>query len=1027
MNNIYPKGSEWRIWDLHIHTPESILNNGFGNDWDNYVKLLFKKALELKITCLGICDYYIIEGYKKLKNEYLLNDAKLVELFTDKEIIEIKKILILPNLEFRLKKLILAGEDDLKWNSKVNYHILFSDEVSIFNIEENFLKNLKFEDYGSSSGSPQKKSVSHQNLKSLGERLIREHDKFKRYDPLYVGILNASIDDEEITKVLNEQKDIFGDKYLLGLPADEDLSSVSWNSQGHLIRKVLIQKSHLIFSSNKNTKDFCLGLKHPSENEYLKEFGTFKPVIWGSDSHSFENFLIPDNNNFTWIKADPTFNGLKQIIHEPDCRIFIGDKPAKLINNDNNIDKVIKEVIVDSAKRAEKEWFDNIKNIEINSGLISIIGKKGSGKSALADIIGSAGNANAEMFSFLDPEKFLSISASNKYTGKIVFLDNLEYEKIFINPTHNAKTPSKVVYFSQFFVQKLCEDIDASRFQDEIDRVIFSHIPEEEKLKTEDLQSLINIKTKNVNDTTLKEKQKLIKLNDEIEKKELYIRDDNKDKIKNKLAEKIQQYDNLKKSPPEAKNEPSKTIDKDTSESLTKLNIEVKDFKDELDKIQTSLSNKLVDRQELIDIIQRFESIEREISEFKTELENANILKKYELKYEDIITINLTLEPIKEKIKSIDEEIVNLQTKKTTITKKLDDHIKKIKVINDKFDYEQKIYQKYLEEKQKWEDTLKNIQGSPEQVNTVKYYENELKKITDDYPKELKRLYSEREKIAENIVQYILLTKDIYPSIYEYVKKHSEEKAFEFGISKQDFILFDAQITFKPDFVDEFLGKINQKRKGTFSGIEEGKTELKKMFNNIDLNSKDDIIKIPQLILNALKYNLVDDPGCKVPIDFDSQLLNKRRSELYNYLYSFDYLQTNFDITFGGGRIQSLSPGEKGNLLLIFYLLIDKDLRPIIIDQPEDNLDNETVYEKLVPFIRKIKEYRQIILVTHNPNLAIVCDSEQIIHAKIDKDNKNLISYESGSIEALKIREIALNILEGTRPAFKNRKDKYSI
>ena len=122
-----------------------------------------------------------------------------------------------------------------------------------------------------------------------------------------------------------------------------------------------------------------------------------------------------------------------------------------------------------------------------------------------------------------------------------------------------------------------------------------------------------------------------------------------------------------------------------------------------------------------------------------------------------------------------------------------------------------------------------------------------------------------------------------------------------------------------------------------------------------------------------------------------------------------------------------MSPGERGTLLLIFYLLIDPDKKPIIIDQPEENLDNETVFLKIVPFIKKIKEERQVIIVTHNPNLAIVCDSEQIIHAYIDKKNNNIVSYNSGSIEFYKIREKAIDILEGTEPAFVNRKQKYAI
>ena len=89
------------------------------------------------------------------------------------------------------------------------------------------------------------------------------------------------------------------------------------------------------------------------------------------------------------------------------------------------------------------------------------------------------------------------------------------------------------------------------------------------------------------------------------------------------------------------------------------------------------------------------------------------------------------------------------------------------------------------------------------------------------------------------------------------------------------------------------------------------------------------------------------------------------------------------------------------------------------------NLKKICVYHILVHFIKKVKEKRQIIIVTHNPNLAIVCDADQIINMHIDKENKNAVSFDSGAIEDKIINEAAVNILEGTMPAFNNRDSKY--
>lgn len=113
--------------------------------------------------------------------------------------------------------------------------------------------------------------------------------------------------------------------------------------------------------------------------------------------------------------------------------------------------------------------------------------------------------------------------------------------------------------------------------------------------------------------------------------------------------------------------------------------------------------------------------------------------------------------------------------------------------------------------------------------------------------------------------------------------------------------------------------------------------------------------------------------------------------------------------------------------MLIFYLLIDKDNVPLIIDQPEENLDNQTIYNLLVPCIREAKKRRQVFLVTHNPNLAVAGDAEQIVWASIDRRNGNRITYASGPLEDFDINETAMNILEGTRPAFDNRRSKYRL
>ena len=152
--------------------------------------------------------------------------------------------------------------------------------------------------------------------------------------------------------------------------------------------------------------------------------------------------------------------------------------------------------------------------------------------------------------------------------------------------------------------------------------------------------------------------------------------------------------------------------------------------------------------------------------------------------------------------------------------------------------------------------------------------------------------------------------------------------------------------------------------------------------------------------------------------------LKSNKKEFYDYLYGLEYVGVSFKLKMGGRDLEELSPGERGIVLLIFYLALSQNSIPIIIDQPEDNLDNQSVYNKLVPCICAAKQKRQVIIVTHNPNIAVACDAEQIICCKMDK-NTHKITYLSGAIEDQEIKQNVVDILEGTMPAFDLRRRKY--
>jgi ABC-type cobalamin/Fe3+-siderophores transport system ATPase subunit len=90
------------------------------------------------------------------------------------------------------------------------------------------------------------------------------------------------------------------------------------------------------------------------------------------------------------------------------------------------------------------------------------------------------------------------------------------------------------------------------------------------------------------------------------------------------------------------------------------------------------------------------------------------------------------------------------------------------------------------------------------------------------------------------------------------------------------------------------------------------------------------------------------------------------------------HIRLSYGLKYNGTDLEKLSPGTKGIVFLILYLGMDTDdTRPLIVDQPDENLDNESIYELLTEYFKRAKERRRIILITHSPNLIVNGDSAQ--------------------------------------------------
>jgi hypothetical protein len=335
-----------------------------------------------------------------------------------------------------------------------------------------------------------------------------------------------------------------------------------------------------------------------------------------------------------------------------------------------------------------------------------------------------------------------------------------------------------------------------------------------------------------------------------------------------------------------------------------------------------------------------------------------------------------------------------------------------------------KKYQAALAAIKDWDARRNAIIGTAETAGTI----TELKKRiadVDAVPAQLTDALRKRSECSRGIFQEIARLKGLYADLYRPVQDF---------IAAHPLVQNKLQLRFQVRMVDSgfsdgFFEFVAQNVRGSFRG--NGTKVIQDLLEHANLDSEDDVMRFVEKV-NELLHT---DGNAKetAALAVSTQVKAKKKNpaevvlELYDYLFALSYLRPQFTLMAGDVDISMLSPGERGSLLLVFYLLVDKSKCPLIIDQPEENLDNKTVAELLVPCLWEAKKNRQVIIVTHNPNLAVVADAEQIIIATHKKKEGNEVRYHAGAIENPEINGALLDILEGTEPAFNNRRRKYLV
>lgn len=903
--NKYHKGSEWRKWDLHIHTPASINQNyGGENGWEKFIEGLENLPKEVKV--IGINDYYFIDGYEKVMNYKQEGRLSNIEK-------------IFPILEFRIDTFGSSNENKLQ---KINLHIIFDvDENNLKKelkkIREEFISQIPI----TGLDKHKTKSLSIENFIVEGENLQN-------------GFSNLIPPTKHVFDLLSSST--WKDKCFL-LLGYKEWSNLDKNNQLKPLKEDLYDKVHAFFTSNAENLS--------NSKKWLDEFGN-KPLFHSCDIHGFDILdtaeinttgeRLPAVNYFcnTWIKADPTFEGLKQVIYEPEDRVFIqASKPQEKTGYQ----------IIDHVEIINNSIFNN--KLHFNQNLNSIIGGRSSGKSILLGAIATKVKTTRPIeFSDPDYQKYVQEISD---TIKVIWKDGQE------------ENNREVEYFEQGYMHKI------ARNGSELNNIVN------------------NILVQNGKEPILDEYKRFVTDN-------------------------------------------SKSIAGFVSDYFLLL----RDIQEKESKVRDKGDKK---------------GIEDEIAKLKGELIKLSvtaITDEEKLHYEEVKT---SIEECNQRIQSITKDVG------------LIDKLKSINIIKDNLDYE--LISLTEDVKAAISTSLDTIKADAQ-----KQWTEELERLLALGKSTIDRAIQEIEKFSNDVVYLKVLQayKDNSQlSEYEAKIKTQTDKLFEINTLlseianlKQQVLEIKIKITLAHksfyDKITNLLGDLSDSQDGlAIIGKYKFEGDQYKSILNAGLNLQGSANR------DLAEYNYVDFNS------FESHQLNlfdkleanqltlkggHTNQSLITSLLSTNFFSLSYDIEYEGDDFKKMSDGKKAFVVLKLLLDFSDKNCPILIDQPEDDLDNRAIYNNLVQYLRNKKKFRQIIVATHNPNIVVGADSELVIcanqHGEKNVNNENKkFQYVSGSLEHTfpklseknevlerqGTREHVCEVLEGGNIAFKLREKKYSI